>query len=87
MFELIVKVALALLLPATGWAHARLLDHGDRLLRIESTRWTAEDARTAAGETRAEMRADLTALRAQLEANTQLLQRLDERVANLARKP
>lgn len=85
-WEVASKVAMPVLLGIAGWTHTRLMDLDGRVIRIESTRYTAEDARRDSTASRAELRADMESIRATLTANTALLLRLDERIQALQRE-
>jgi len=86
LYDLAMRVAFPILLGVCGWTFSTLWDHGNRITRIEASRYSREDAkadRDGLTNMLAALQVDLAVCRGSQEATAQRLSRIEDRIGQL----
>ena len=87
IYEAAIKIAFPILLGMGGWTFNTLWDHQNRLVQIESSRYTRDDARldlVGLQELSTELRVQTGLIQGALKQHTDRMGRLEQSMGNVA---
>lgn len=88
VFEVAIKVIFPFLVGMAGWTYTNIIDLNNRVLRIESTRYTRADADTEYNRLKDQighMDREMADMRAEAKVKMEILKRLEEALKDLGK--